>query len=59
MGPTCHTWQVVSLFWLFLIRGWKRENWNVVSLGRGVAQALKRLKVGPLVKGRHQKSIGM
>jgi len=28
-------------------------------LGRGAAQALKRLKVGPLVGGRHKKNIGL
>jgi hypothetical protein len=59
MGSACHTWQALSLFWLFPTKRWKKESWNVISLGRGATQALKRLKVGPLVGGHHQKSIGL
>jgi hypothetical protein len=37
---------------------WGRDK-NGASLGRGAAQTLKRLRVGPLVGGYHQKSIGL
>jgi hypothetical protein len=59
MGLACHTWQVVSLFWFFPIRRWKRESWNAACLGRGAAQAFKWLRMGPLVRGCHQKNIGL